>query len=519
MKSTAPLLRALLPPLRPLFGADPHAAALRTYQSVACASGVLLVAGAAVFARATLPSRRDRALFVALVATSGPMLLFFGYVENYAPFAALTGVTCFTAVAALEGRIRRAWVLVPAIPAIAAHAFGPLLLPAVAWVFLAETPAARRWGAAPRALRWSALAAAAAAAAAGLVQGCERSMAVRLAVLPVPRTWYTLEGYTLFSRNHLLDLANLALQALPGLVVLAAACAVLRPRVSPRPAVRTFFALVLGFPWLGVFLLAPAIGMPRDWDLFAFAAVPLAAFAGLALLRESKDAAAGRRAAVMIAALGLAVTGARVAEGVAPEVAVRRAQANIALDKSRSRAARSILITYFANSGQYERADEESRRYEADFPERALERRAHELLAEGRTAEAMQVCREALALNSGSRDANLLLGEGLLATGEFEEAAEMLHRAYSIGADPLRSAHDSGLANAWLGRSAEAEAWWMKALEIRPDSYEVHLSLAKLYETQGRREEFVRHLGEAARSENAAPDVIARAKEVGAIAR
>ncbi len=520
VKGTAPLMRLVLPPLRLALGADAPAAALHAYQIVAIASGALFLVAAALFARATFERRLDAALFFALCATCGSMLLFFGYVENYAPFVALNAATCFAGVAALEGRISRAWILAPALPLFAAHAFGPLAAPAVAYVLLSHEGAARKSSAAGRRLRIGiGLVAAALVVAAGLAFAhlLRNDLKLQLAFLPLARTWYTADGVTLFSPRHFVDLANLAFQLVPGILLFGALFALGRAQVSPTPSVRTFFALLLVPQWLAVFVIDPTIGMPRDWDLFAFAGVPLVILCGLAALRSASSPAIGRTTVALAAALGLAALAPRVLEARSEPHAVARFRTMLDLDPGRSRTGRSILVKHYSRTDQDALAEAELDRYEALLPQREMLRQADEHHNAGRFDEAIRICREVLARDPGFNEAYMLLGEALLMVGDLENSRIMSERGWATGADASRCLNNMALANAWLGHDQLAEKYWRKALAAEPDSYVIHLSLAKLYETQGRTAEYREHLAIAARSEHAAPDVVQRARELGLV--
>lgn len=513
VKGTAPLLGLFMPRLRALFGDDPKFAALAAYQTVSVVCGVVFLFATALFAKGAFPRRRERFLFVALVVASGPTLLFFGYVENYAPFVVLSAITIYVGIAALEGRVRRGWILAPAVPLVFAHAFGPLAIPAVAYVLLPEHWRTPPPGPLRRRLQYAA-ALLAAVAAATLLALLSRDLRVRLAVLPIQRTWFSPDGYTLFSKAHLLDVANLAFLLFPGIAVVAAAA--LRPlRLSDRTSVAPFLALFLAADGIGVFALAPALGMPRDWDLFAFAGIPVVVGAGLALLRHGEARPEARGAAALAVALGLASLGPRIAQGFTPELAAARFHGLLELDVYRARTGRSILVSYYVAAGRMDLAEIEATRVESDYPERELVRRADEANTAGMTDEAIALSREALAYNSGYNEAYMLLGEGLLLRGECEESVVMSERAYALSGDAFRITHNLGLANGWLGRSTEAEKWWKRALAIQPDSYEVNLSLSKLYETMGRERDSLEALRRAARSERAAPEVVEAARKKG----
>ncbi|HET9888310.1 MAG TPA: hypothetical protein VFR10_12460, partial [bacterium] len=202
MRATAPLLKLVLPHVRPLFGQDAEAAALRTYQVLSIVSGVLFVLVVASFSRLLLSATRDRVLFTLSAVCGGFSLLFFGYVENYAPFIAFTAATFLAGIAVLEGRMQRIGLIIPALFMMSMHVFAALALPAVAFA-LFHASRLHFWARAHRLLAGNILLAAGAGAGIILFRWAQADPRIPVALLPLIPTLYTNEGYTLFSPKHL----------------------------------------------------------------------------------------------------------------------------------------------------------------------------------------------------------------------------------------------------------------------------------------------------------------------------
>ena len=115
---------------------------------------------------------------------------------------------------------------------------------------------------------------------------------------------------SLLSWRHWLDYLNLWILLIPGLAV---ATPVLLSLKNKMRAMASFFGLTIGVAALTVFLLDPKLSMPRDWDLFSFAAVPAVIGVLFYLLHESNFSRKTACTAVLFCTLGLIVLLPRVA--------------------------------------------------------------------------------------------------------------------------------------------------------------------------------------------------------------
>ena len=515
MRSTAPLLKLVLPRVRPFFGSNAEAAALLTYQFLSIASGVLFVLVIVFFSRRLLSTTLDRVLFTLSALSGGFALLFFGYVENYAPFIAFTAATFLSGIAVLEGRMGRIGLVLPALFMMSVHVFGALALPAVAFA-LFHSSRWHFWARAHRLVAWNTLLAAAAGAGIVLFRVAQADPRIPVAILPVSPTWYTNEGYTLFSGKHLLDLANLLFLLFPGGAICAALALFSHRRFSLRTARVTFFVLFAGALWAGVFLLSPELGMPRDWDLFAFAGVPLVLFASLEILRlQSKEARLALAGSIVA---GAAVLGARVAEARVDRVAILQFRNDLTLDPAKGRNGYFHLIRHYRKVGADELARQVIAEWEERYPERDIMRRAGELHHAGNSAEAIPLCKQVLALNPVNNEAYMVLGEALLMVGDYEQACLASTRAVALSADRLTSTYNLGVSYAGLHQFPEAEKWLREALELSPNSFRVNLSYAVVWRKLGRNDLFEKYLARAAKCEGAIPQVIEEATKIPAAA-
>ena len=112
---------------------------LTAYRTVAIFAGLFYLTSITLVAKKLFTANRDRFLFLFGLSSGGYMLMFFGYVENYAMFIALTGIFCLIGLLITNGQLNRWWI-VPAfflLPLF--HVFGAMMLPAAIYILIHDT--------------------------------------------------------------------------------------------------------------------------------------------------------------------------------------------------------------------------------------------------------------------------------------------------------------------------------------------------------------------------------------------
>jgi len=286
--------------------------------------------------------RLEKAVIFGLVATTGSMQLFFGYVENYTIISLGLLLTLYLGVRCLRGETSLAW---PSLALALTNAFHPstiIMWPAVwymGWITIRRTAGGKVIEAArlvlPPILVFAALSAFMASAGHGplsMLTDDRPGGADAIWFVPLFKTTNKWQPYTMFSLGHFLDwgnehflispfgLALLLLALVNGRSILAK---VFARRGSPAgqlsegdeaPAqpgqgseglvpfltIASLLYLLLTFVW------NPDYGGRKDWDLFApsaFVYTPLAAYL---LVRQARDRLElARSARLLIAASAL----------------------------------------------------------------------------------------------------------------------------------------------------------------------------------------------------------------------
>jgi len=333
-----------------LLGDHSEATVLLSYQIVAISAGMGFLIVAALSARALFERNVDRLLFVLGLASGGYMLLFFGYVENYALFVLSVAVFSLLGLQIALRKANRFWVLPVLALAIFFHVFGVVLIPAALYLLMVKTRFSRRLAALPSWLRWSMALLTIIATVITFFHYYTTDYFFRFSLVPVIHDIFTVEGYTLFSINHLVDFLNLVILLLPGLPVVVAALFVLPIKQVVRLSEYRFLLILLVSALGTAFLFDPHLGMPRDWDLFSFAGVPLALTAFYVILSNRDRIRQHSLICILMISLGFGLLFPRVVSQVVPGVSVAHLKSCFLLDRLKTKSGRHVLVKYYTES-------------------------------------------------------------------------------------------------------------------------------------------------------------------------
>lgn len=434
----------------------PQERALQAYQLVSILSGLLFVVVAALSARGLFQDTERRVLFSLGLCGGGYTLMFFGYVENYALFIVAVLTFCLLGLLALRGRISRWWTVLPVVVASGLHIFGLLLAPGLIYLLTHDTPLGVGLETLRPRQKVTLGVALLVIAAVAYYFLHARFRFFTFALLPLLPDRFTVEGDYLVSFKHLVDVGNLLLLLLPGLPLLAIVLLGKSSRAYWQEAEPRFLLVTFVSSLAAVYVFNPGIGMPRNWDLFAVAGVPLAVLGYYGVLHGAVRSREAILAVLLAIVLGGLSLGPRVAAQRIPEIGIATFKNYLSLDKIRNRNARSLLITYYRESGDFTRAEAEQAAAEADFPESQLNKRARGLIAQQQYREAAQLLQKAIAINPLFSDGYANLGICMLETGRGDSALQLFDLADGI--NPYNVSTINNIGTAWLRRKEYAKA-------------------------------------------------------------
>lgn len=466
-----------------LVGGAGKADAVTALRLASWGSGLLFLVCSAVVSYLIFRDNTRRLLMLGGLASGGYALLFFGYFESYPLF--VTALLVFSLVGLLitTDRLNRFWILPPLALAGAFHVFAVGLLPAAIYIMVRDTSPGRWLDSRSVMLKTVMLIGPLLAAATMLLYFYFTDYFIRFTIVPFVNDRFTVEGYTMFSGKHLLDYANLMFLLLPALpfAMLLARSLIWRETLGGAD-IR--FLLALTAPCVVmVFIFNPGLGMPRDWDLFCFAGVPLNLLFFYLLLRQNSRGSS-RTIAFLAITLNLIMLGPRVASQVLPEkgLAVFDSYAN--LDVAHSFNGRFWVLKYFEEYGNKEEYERRSRENFQALPQEGLIQSALFLMGERRLDEAKADLQRAIEIAPCYEYAWSNLGAVYSLRGEYDSALAAFQIADAMM--PFRSYVYDHKARVYfaLGDQEKAEAYWWKALKVDPQCYTAILYLVELYERQ-----------------------------------
>ena len=329
-------------------GGTSEADALLPYQIVSYTAGLLFLSINLWLSHRLFTNLLSRFLFLAVTSTTGFVLLFFGYVENYSLFVVTVYLHAAITLLIVHRQASRWWILPAQGSAIFFHIFGVVLLPATAVALLVHSPLWRFLVSLRLAVRSTLLAVILLAGTGGFFYWIRENLFVRLSILPLVTDKFTVGGYTLFSFPHLADIFNLTILLFPGIAVAALALWQLRSSRIPEGGQSQWslaFTLSIAGCLGAAFIFSPGLGMPRDWDLFALAGVPLILFlchrllSGYSLWRF--------KVAMATALLGALILFPRAVVFSGHEIALKHIEAYAGLDLEKSGSLRFLLAKYY----------------------------------------------------------------------------------------------------------------------------------------------------------------------------
>jgi tetratricopeptide (TPR) repeat protein len=245
-----------------------------TYALISCTSGVIYLFLAWLWAKATAEDRLGRWLSFGILATLGLVQQFFGYVENYSLFVAIQLAYFYFGVRALQGK---GSVLIPALVLIALvclHLSGLMLLPTLALLWSERR---KGWSEAGKTtfISLSILGALLLAGLAMFVVGRLAAFSHYLLAFQGGRS--DAPDYSIFSRDHISDVANLHLLASPVAIPLLLITIGFILKAAREEGIVRFLLLSVLAQVAFTFFFNPELGAGRDWDLLS--AVGTLAFA------------------------------------------------------------------------------------------------------------------------------------------------------------------------------------------------------------------------------------------------
>lgn len=492
--------------VRNLFGPGGERASLLSFQVISIGCGFIYLILVTWSAFKLFDHQLKRFLFFASMSTGGYMLLFFGYVELYSIFVLMVVLFCLSGLLIARKMLSRWVILVPTILAITAHIMGVTLVPAAIYLLFQGTKPG--YLVAGSSKLWKVFCALFLTGA-GLIlfsHFYNSNQFFRFAFLPIIEGRFTIDHYTMFSLNHLVDIANHLFLLIPGLPILL--WVIITAEVKILNVSNRFLLVATLSTLLALLLFDPKLGMARDWDLFSFVAVPLLLLLINIIIDQADKIRFAKTGVILAVLLSTTVLCARVVAQINPDIAVARVKDFMALDKTRNRINWFILSEYYRKTGNSAEAKRIRKQWRKLHPAQVILEKATTLAGAGEYAEALELNKKAISLNSMIHESYAALGSCYLMLDSNELALENL--LIATGLNPHTSSAQTNLGSVYfrLERYEEAEEAWLHSLTLEK-SFIPLLNLSRLYGKTGRKEKRREFLLKAAAKPNLPASVIA----------
>ncbi|RKX27224.1 MAG: hypothetical protein DRP47_06870 [Candidatus Zixiibacteriota bacterium] len=488
--------------VRDAIGTGGKDGALLAYQVLSVFSGAVFLVTVASISKRLFEGVAARVLFVLGLATGGYMLLFFGYVENYSLFLSSVAIYCLLGLLITMGELPRWLIILSLTLSIFFHVMGVVLIPSALYLLLHNSKLGARICSHRTTIK-VVIAVALIATAITFYYFYSTYYFFRFAIIPIVPDQFTVEGYTMFSINHIVDYLNLVIVLFPGSIVALVTLIVLRPkRVHKRGGI-VFLLILTASSLAAAFVFDPKLGMPRDWDLFAFAGVPLVALTMFILLADGLCTKTSMAIVMLAISLNLVVLGPRVVSQVIPDVSLAHFKNYITLDQMKNRYVSMILKNYYLAYGDTVRAEEVAAIWNERYPEIEMLHTATALKQSRKYKEAITTYYQILDRDPFHFDSYNNLAECYLQLRQYDSA--LSHLEVSIGLSPYNPAVWNNIASAYFYKKEydQAERAWFKSLEYDSTNIEPIVGLASLYYETGQNEKYFRYLIKAATRPNA----------------
>jgi tetratricopeptide (TPR) repeat protein len=352
-------------------------------------------------------------------------------------------------------------------------------------LLITGTPVSTAWLKLPRWTRYAIIATVAVCGAVIFYYFFNSSYSFRFSFVPLVGDRFTVDGYTLFSSDHLLDNLSLLFLLFPG--VLLAVGGIFSEVGRQQLRLREFvFLWVLVISTLGAtFVFASGLGMARDWDLFSFGGVPLVIAGYLLLLRLRRYMRGATLATTLAILLGFFSLIPRVLGQAVPPIGLQQVYQYAMLDPHKSLYVLRQLDQHFREQGIPERSPLLNFDYRKQYPEYGLVLSGIQLRMQGQSLRALPEFEKAIEKNPSFAPAYANLGSCYLELDQVDSALAYLHIACGMRPHEVETLTDLGRAYLKKGEAERGRQYLNRALELNNEFLPASLALLEHYLAEG----------------------------------
>jgi hypothetical protein len=345
-----------------------------------------------------------RTVVAILLFTSGAIVVFFGYLEDYTSLFVLATAVALLSHLYLAGRVSLVPVVVLVLVAVVFHVLSVLMIPGVAFLVAARSKDSRR-------TRRTAIVIVALSVLLGV--GAKWIPGISVHYRPI------FGGHrALTSPGFLYSALNLLFLFIPQFLILVGLWLAGRRCDESAPVKTNWLAVVAIVPFAILFLLfKPDLGMARDWDIFALL-VPFLVMAFVPAIERARSVAAAWL--LPIAVIGVVQAVGWIGVHASATRSESRYRQTLVADRSHVGYGHEVLAEYFERRGRNEEAFEAWRDAHAAYGNTRYAYNAATKAAElGRVDDAIELMRRCLLSDPSHSEARANLASYLVAKQDF----------------------------------------------------------------------------------------------------
>lgn len=464
----------------------------QTYSLLSCLAGAFFVFLVLSLSYVLGKESKEKVLAFVILATTGSVQLFFGYVESYT--LVYIGIMAYFLFSLwfLEGKCGVMFPGMALFFSISLHLSALYLLPSLVYLGMSKSKTEERpfnfenvFGAIFVILL----------VGGGLfILSTHNPDKTSLASYFVSFSGNQQDPYSLFSGAHLLDVINEQLLLSPAGIIIWAVVIFFARKINFKDRVVTFFVIVSLFSLLFAFTVDPKLGYARDWDLFSSTGLGytlLAIYLGFSYFRQA-NVKKLNYVILALAATAFLSTSPWIYVNAHEDKAVERFKDLLTVDLERSAYGHEILARYYRDIGL---ANEEMEEWKKALSVLRIERYAGNLgasyLKSGRYQEAAEAFGVVLQINPNSLLGYYNLGISLAHLGKYDEAKKQYQMAMDKDPYFLDAYMNLAVLLSKTGDDVEALKVLDSAIGINPDYFPAYENMAAVYQRIGQPREVI----------------------------
>ncbi|MEA1981597.1 MAG: tetratricopeptide repeat protein [candidate division Zixibacteria bacterium] len=478
--------------------------ALLSYQIYSISTGVLLISICLYISKTLFSSFLSRIIFALTIFSSGFMLLFFGYVENYALFNLFVIIFCLTSLLVIDKKANKLIALIITLLAISFHIFGVTLIPALLYLIFRDTKIGAKVKNIKRISKLLISSILTIIFISIFYYFYLNNYFFRFSIVPIFRDRFTVENYTIFSSNHILDFLNLLFILFPSVLLVTLLLYRYRNKLKNLKYELTFFSILLLSNLSACFIFNPRLGMPRDWDLFAFCGIPLIiGFSYVFIKLKGDNNSPVFNMAILVISLNLIILIPRIHIQNNPEPALEVFLDYIELDKKKNRYVSQLLYNYYTNNNMEDKQSSLKNKWSNDYPEEAMLKKAVEFEKQKEYSKAISLYHKIIALNPIYPDAYNNLGICYYKQNKIDTSITLFEISKGFSPNRISILYNLGLAYYSRNNFIKAEKEWLRVNNLTDTLTILPISLAKLYKKTNQKEKSFLYFKEASKFKDA----------------